>query len=47
VGFFFIIIIFILWANWVLLVYTTCIIRSVLRFFNEIFLLIKNKNKKI
>jgi hypothetical protein len=30
-----------MWASWVAPVYTSCVLRGALRFFNEIFLLIK------
>jgi len=32
---------FFLWASWVVSVYTTCVLRGALCFFNKIFLLIK------
>jgi hypothetical protein len=32
---------FFMWASWVAPVYTSCVLRDALRFFNEIFLLIK------
>jgi hypothetical protein len=38
---------FFMWASWVALVYTSCVLRGALRFFNEIFLLIKKKKKCI
>jgi len=34
---------FFMWASWVAPVYTSCVLRGALRFFNEIFLLIKKK----
>jgi hypothetical protein len=34
---------FFMWASWVAPVYTSCVLRGTLRFFNEIFLLIKKK----
>jgi hypothetical protein len=36
---------FFMWASWVAHVYTSCVLRGALRFFNEIFLLIKKKKK--
>jgi hypothetical protein len=38
---------FFMWASWVAPVYTSCVLRGALRFFNEIFLLIKKKKKTL
>jgi len=37
---------FFLWAALAALVYTSCVLRGALRFFNKYFLLIKKNNKK-
>jgi hypothetical protein len=34
-----------LWASWVVPLYTSCVLRALYAFFNEIFLLIKKKKK--